>query len=71
MKKNEHLVEDLHRFVELDIPQERGQVLKEINQQLCVHGPTLEDISALNTQQNNNNNIVYYEIKQVFILRES
>lgn len=44
----EHLVEDLHRFVELYIPQKWGQVLEEINQQLCVHGPTLEDkISSL------------------------
>lgn len=41
-----HLVENLHRFVELYIPQERGQVLEEINQQLCVHGPTLEDIMS-------------------------
>jgi len=38
-----HLVEDLHRFVELYIPQEGGKVLEEINQQLRVHGPTLED----------------------------
>ncbi len=43
-----HLVEDLHRFVELYIPQEWGQVLEEIDQQLCVHGPTLEgNISLL------------------------
>lgn len=46
-KRKEHLVEDLHRFVELDIPQERCQVLKEINKQLCVHGPTLEDNISL------------------------
>lgn len=37
----QHLIEDLHRFVELYIPQEWGQVLEEINQQLCIHGPTL------------------------------
>lgn len=44
-----HLVENLHRFVELYIPQERGQVLEEINQQLRVHGPTLQDkVSLLN-----------------------
>lgn len=41
-KTRAHLIEDLHRFVELYIPQERGQVLKEIDQQLCVHRPTLE-----------------------------
>lgn len=41
--KNEYLVEDLHRFVELYIPQEWRQVLEEINEQLCVHGPTLQD----------------------------
>lgn len=40
-----YLVEDLHRFDELYIPQERGEVLKEVDQQLCIHGPTLEDIS--------------------------
>lgn len=38
-----YLIEDLHRFVQLYIPQERCQVLEEINQQLCVHGPTLPD----------------------------
>lgn len=43
----EHLVEDLHRFVELYIPQEWGQVLEEINQQLCIHGPTLEENISL------------------------
>lgn len=44
----EHLVEDLHRFVELNIPQERGQVLEEIDEQLGIHGPPLEyDISRL------------------------
>lgn len=52
-KRREHLVEDLHRFVELYIPQERGQVLEEINQQLCVHGPTLEDISVLHQNPKN------------------
>lgn len=40
---SKYLVEDLHRFVELYIPQERRQVLEEINEQLCVHGPTLQD----------------------------
>jgi len=51
-----HLVEDLHRFVELYIPQEWGQVLEEIDQQLCVHRPTLEEnISPLerNSQTTN------------------
>lgn len=38
-----YLVEDLHRFVELYIPQEWCQVLEEINEQLCIHGPTLQD----------------------------
>lgn len=38
-----YLVENLHRFVELYIPQEGGQVLEQINQQLSIHGPTLED----------------------------
>lgn len=39
----QYLVEDLHRFVELYIPQEWRQVLEEINEQLCIHGPTLQD----------------------------
>lgn len=43
-----HLVEDLHRFVKLYIPQERGQVLEEINQQLCIHRPSLEDKQYVN-----------------------
>lgn len=42
-RENKYLVEDLHRFVELDIPQERRQVLEEIDEQLRVHGPTLKD----------------------------
>ena len=42
-----YLVEDLHRFVELYIPQEWGQVLEEINQQLRIHGPTLQDKVSL------------------------
>lgn len=33
----------MHRFVELYIPQEWRQVLEEINEQLCIHGPTLQD----------------------------
>lgn len=37
-----YLVEDLHRFVELYIPQEGGQILEEVNQQLSIHGPPLE-----------------------------
>lgn len=41
--KRKYLVEDLHRFVELYIPQERRQVLEEIDEQLRVHGPTLKD----------------------------
>lgn len=40
------LVEDLHRFVELHIPQERGQVLEEVNEQLRVHGPALQSSSS-------------------------
>lgn len=47
MTQKDHLVEDLHRFVELYVPQERGQILEKINQQLCVHGPTLEDSIGL------------------------
>lgn len=50
MTLKDHLVEDLHRFVELYVPQERGQVLEKINQQLCVHGPTLEDRFRTNIQ---------------------
>lgn len=38
-----YLVENLHRFVELYIPQEGSQVLEQVNQQLRIHGPTLED----------------------------
>ena len=38
-----YLVENLHRFVELYIPQEGGQVLEQVDQQLSIHGPTLED----------------------------
>ena len=38
-----YLVENLHRFVELYIPQEGRQVLEQVNQQLSIHGPTLED----------------------------
>ena len=38
-----YLVENLHRFVELYIPQEGGQVLEQVNQQLRIHGPTLEE----------------------------
>jgi len=38
-----YLVEDLHRFVELYIPQEGSQVFEQVNQQLRIHGPTLED----------------------------
>lgn len=41
------LVEDLHRFVELHIPQERGQVLEEVNEQLRVHGPALQSSSTV------------------------
>lgn len=39
-----YLVEDLHRFVELYVPQEGSQILKEVDQQLCVHGPTLKEV---------------------------
>lgn len=42
-KMSKYLVEDLHRLVELYIPQEWRQVLEEINEQLCIHGPTLQD----------------------------
>lgn len=52
-----HLVEDLHRFVELYIPQEWGQVLEEINQQLCVHRPTLQDNISLLDQNSETTNM--------------
>lgn len=37
-----YLIQYLHRFVELHVPQERCQVLEEVNEELCVHGPALQ-----------------------------
>lgn len=69
-----HLVEDLHRFVELYIPQERGQVLEEINQQLCVHGPALQEknkiiispkIQEARTNGEESSNVSYLLLRRV------
>ena len=67
-----YLVENLHRFVELYIPQEGRQVLEQVNQQLSIHGPTLEDkkIQSRHPLRVRLIHLVQFPLQQMFVSQD-